>query len=185
MSNLLLKLLKENFLLLLILYNKSLLKLLKFTAAEELLLKDKHLLSYNFFRHIKALRPTLFTTELELHAQQIKENRSLPVEIITLDIGLKESDNFKIISYAITDFKAKLCKILEGLITHEQIFYHENKVRIKISGDGFQRSKSRGQVVLNFCIVDTNHPHSSLSTWDIAICNSAEDYNSIEQMTTE
>lgn len=53
-----------------------------------------------------------------------------------------------------------------------------NKVlRIKISGDGYQRNRKEGQVMWCFTFLDLARPHSQIATWEFAVVNSTEQHD--------
>lgn len=135
-------------------------------------------------RLMRAIRPQLFPSEKaitdELHAQNIKAAK-VETGLVTID-----DKNYE---YALSDFKQKVSQfyntylicyqvteIAEILLTAKILKPQQNTIRLKISGDGYKSSCKSGQVMWCFTLLDLDHPHGQLATWEFAIVDASEDH---------
>jgi hypothetical protein len=58
-----------------------------------------------------------------------------------------------------------------GLLTPKN-----STIRVKISGDGYLATAKAGQVMWCFTMLDMEHVHSQLATWEFAVIDSAENH---------
>ena len=83
------------------------------------------------------------------------------------------------ITYSETDIVQKIDAVIsvlkkKNLLTNQNPLFSEKKLRIKISGDGFQRSMKNGNVSFSFVVLDTEEVHSTLASWNVLIAECAE-----------
>lgn len=143
---------------------------LKYTSQEIVDFQDEQNISNEPIRYLKRLRPGLWPTEeANTREKQEQNNKALPVESSVCSVG---TENIK---YSATDLLQKLDGVVRALAQKKLLTNVDNKIRVKISGDGFKRSVKNGDVSFSFVILDTQEVHSNLASWDVLIAECNED----------
>lgn len=141
---------------------------LKYTSQEVVDYQDELNISNESMRSLKRLCPCLWPTEEANTQEKQQQNKeALPVDSHIANVN---GDSIK---YSATDILQKIDAVIKVLQRKHLLSTTDKKLRIKISGDGFQRSLRNGDVSFSFVVLDTQDVHSNLASWDVLIaeCN--------------